>query len=146
MKTDRFTGRGVARLLLLALLGSAAVQAQPPLPRGGQGWEDAPRWDEQRRAVMQERVREWRERSPEERALIRERFEDFRRLRPEQQQRMQERFREFQAMPEAERRALRERFRESQAAPEAERRGMRGRFRDRRGAAPFAPGQGPGPD
>lgn len=136
-----------ALALVLALLVPAVTVAQPPLPPpGGHGWEGPPGWGQPPpREVMEERMRQWRERSPEQRELIRERFGEFRRLNPEMQQRMQERFREFQAMPESERSELRERFREFQTRPEAERGERRGGFRPfrrQRNDLPPATGEG----
>ena len=101
----------VLRFILLAVACASPLSSAQPGPGPTHGWTD------EQRAVMQERMREWRERSPEQREQIRKRFEHFRRLSPEQQSRLQERFREFQALPEEERRALRERFRNRGEGP-----------------------------
>lgn len=101
----------VLRFILLAVVCASPLSSAQPGSGPAHGWTD------EQRAVMQERMREWRERSPEQREQIRKRFDQFRRLSPEQQSRLQERFREFQALPEEERRALRERFRNRGEGP-----------------------------
>ncbi|HHT9154475.1 MAG TPA: DUF3106 domain-containing protein [Candidatus Tripitaka sp. YC43] len=90
--------------------GLAEEVAGPPLPKEDTGFKD--------------KLKRWREMSPEQKEIIKERFRQWKDLPPEERGKLRQNFQRFKAMPPEERQILKERFRRFKNLSPEERQGL----------------------
>ena len=90
--------------------GLAEEIVGPTLPKEDMGFKD--------------KLKRWREMSPEQKEIIKERFRKWKNLPPEERDKLRKNFQKFKAMPPEQRQILKERFRRFKNLSPEERQGL----------------------